>query len=506
MDRQEPIFRSLAIIEERIREKLTVESLAKSLHFSRYHYQRLFRETVGESVMRYVARRRTALAARELVESDLSVLEIALKYGYDSHEGFSRSFKAHMGVAPMEYRKYHESIRFPKTVEKERCVMMYSKTTDEIIRELNSLIVETRETADFTRKTREKEREASAFYGQFLELLAERTDQMAGEFSRSLENITNIARCPDQISVRFMIMKAIEDAAFWTCITAFQVKLTIARAKPEHRVSFDPICRKYEVLSQNARMKAGKTADFFNELSTLIFQDMRENARKGLENACRLGERAGKKLLEDDTLPYAWLGEEILTIAREISQIPVEEVRVELLEDWMIRTDIIAFAADIDLLRAPSHQPLFEEISDFREGLTEALSFFRGLTEDIFGEGKEPEESCLLERTAEKSFHDLAFQGNILLFYLKGETEKLERYLDENQREVFGTVCGRLDEAISLARHAKDKKDAEQVGQILRKVSAELAGEIAELGDYGGPVWVIAGEIGRMERALNMTF
>lgn len=505
MDRQEPIFRSLAIIEERIREKLTVESLAKSLHFSRYHYQRLFRETVGESVMRYVARRRTALAAKELVDSDLSILEIALKYGYDSHEGFSRSFKAHMGVAPMEYRKYHDSIRFPKT-EKERCVMMYSKTTDEIIRELNSLIVETRETADFTRKTREKEREVSVFYGQFLELLAERTDQMAGEFSRSLENITNIARCPDQISARFMILKAIEDAAFWTCITAFQVKLTIARAKPEHRVSFDPICRKYEVLSQNARMKAGRTADFFNELSTLIFQDMRENARKGLENACRLGERAGKKLLEDDTLPYAWLGEEILTIAREISQIPVEEVRVELLEDWMIRTDIIAFAADIDLLRAPSHQPLFEEISDFREGLSEVLSFFRGLTEDIFGEGKELGESCFLARTAEKSFHDLAFQGNILLFYLKGEIGKLEYYLNENQKETFDAVCGRLGKAICLARHAKDKKDGEQVRKALREVRAELAGEIAELGDYGGPVWVIAEEIGLMERAFHITF
>ena len=47
-------MKSLAVIEEKIQEKLTVESLAGSLHFSRYHYQRLFREAVGESVMRYV--------------------------------------------------------------------------------------------------------------------------------------------------------------------------------------------------------------------------------------------------------------------------------------------------------------------------------------------------------------------------------------------------------------------------------------------------------------------
>lgn len=54
MNRQEPILKSLAVIEEKIQEKLTVESFAGSLHFSRYHYQRLFREAVGESVMRYV--------------------------------------------------------------------------------------------------------------------------------------------------------------------------------------------------------------------------------------------------------------------------------------------------------------------------------------------------------------------------------------------------------------------------------------------------------------------
>ena len=43
-----PIFRSLNMIEERIREKLTVEALARGVHFSKYHYQRMFREAVGD--------------------------------------------------------------------------------------------------------------------------------------------------------------------------------------------------------------------------------------------------------------------------------------------------------------------------------------------------------------------------------------------------------------------------------------------------------------------------
>ena len=88
MDKENTVFRSLAIIEEKIREKLTVEKLAQSVHFSKYHYQRLFKETVGHSVMRYVTRRRLALAAEELINTDNSILDIALKYGFDSHEGF----------------------------------------------------------------------------------------------------------------------------------------------------------------------------------------------------------------------------------------------------------------------------------------------------------------------------------------------------------------------------------------------------------------------------------
>ena len=327
---------------------------------------------------------------------------------------------------------------------------------------------------------------------------------MAGGLSGSLEGITNIARCPDQISARFLIIKAIEDAAFWTSITDFQVRLTIARAKPQHRALFEPLCRKYEDLAQNARMKAGKIADFLGELSALIFQDMRENAAEKLQNAIWLGESAAKRLLEDDTLPYSWLGDELLTIVGEISKTPVEEVEAGLLEDWMFRADIIAFAADVDLLRAPSHKLRFGGISDFREGLREAFSFFRGLSEDIFGESREPGQGQSLERAEEKRFNDLAFQGNILFFYLKGEIQKLGDHLDENQKSVFDGICEKMGTAIVLAQQAESKSDAEQIGELLKAVYTQAAGEATALGDFGGPVGVIVQEIGRMERALQV--
>ncbi|MEZ3472520.1 MAG: AraC family transcriptional regulator [Lachnospiraceae bacterium] len=55
MNYENPVFQSLAMIEERLQEKLTIENLAEALYLSKYHYRRLFRETVGDSVMRYVA-------------------------------------------------------------------------------------------------------------------------------------------------------------------------------------------------------------------------------------------------------------------------------------------------------------------------------------------------------------------------------------------------------------------------------------------------------------------
>ena len=79
-----PILHSLEVIETNISEKLTVEHIANSVHFSKFHYQRLFREMVGGSVMEYVTKRKLTLAGKELLETNAAVVDIALKFGYES--------------------------------------------------------------------------------------------------------------------------------------------------------------------------------------------------------------------------------------------------------------------------------------------------------------------------------------------------------------------------------------------------------------------------------------
>lgn len=494
MNEKNPIFRSLAMIEERIQEKLTVEVLAEGIHFSKYHYQRMFREAVGESVMGYVTRRRLALAAAELARTRCTVLEIALRYGYDSHEGFTRSFKAHMGVTPAEYRKYH---RFVVSVGagKEKSNMLYSKTTDEIIREMNGLIVEARETAVYTRKHKADMPEAAVFYDRFWEYVANRAEEMAEGLAQALEQVADIERRPDGISARFVIIKAIEDAAFLSSLTAFQTGLTIARALPEHREAFSQLCGRYEQLAVRARMKAGKIADFLRELAAMIFQDMRRTAAERLEETAAAGKAAAERL-SGPGLPYGYIAEEILEISGQLLAVPLEEVTVYGLEDLWFRLETVVFAARMDLLRAPSHRELFDGIADFRVCLSETLEFFRGLPEGAaaeFASGKGQETPS---RSLRKLYEDLAAQEGILLFYLKGEIQKLgEAHLDREQTAAFQDICGKLEQAVGLARSASGESAAGEIAGLLREAYDGMTAQAERLGRYGGAISYIAEEV-----------
>lgn len=494
-----PIFRSLNMIEERIREKLTVEALAQGVHFSKYHYQRMFREAVGDSVMGYVTRRKLALAAGELAETDSTVLEIALRYGYDSHEGFTRSFKSCMGVTPAEYRKYRLPAR-PRRMEKERSAMMYSKTTDEIIRELNGLIVEARETADYTRKNMGAGAEA-LFYEEFWDFTAGRAQELADGLSKTLEQVTALGQRPDGIWARFRIVKAMEDAAFAAGVTAFQTGLMIARAREEQRQIYQHICLKYSRLAEHARLKAGKVADFLQELAGLVLQDMRRNGAQRIQAAAEAGRTAAGKL-SDSGLPYGYIADGIMEIAERLSGMPLEEVTVTALEDFRFRLDTIAFAAQMDVLRQPSHKPLFDGIQEFQNRLDDCVEFLQGLSWEVEWKSEwkpegEPEgtQGGALERNLVKMYGDLAMQEGLLLFWLKGEIQKLGTLLEEPRRAALEGVCHSMAKAVELCGDATGETGTGEILRLLQAAYEELAAQAGELGEYGGALAYIAEEV-----------
>ncbi len=375
MNDESPIFRSLAMIEERIQERLTVEMLAEGIHFSKYYYQRIFREAVGDTVMGYVTRRKLYLAAGELARTKDSVLEIALKYGYDSHEGFTRSFKAHIGVTPTEYRKYHPAISFPER-RKEKCAMVYPKHTDELIKELNGLIVQAKETAADTKKYQETDVQAATFYGQFWELAAIRAEKMAETLKEILARTTVVKQNPDEISAHFLLVKAIDNVAFEANVTAFHVGLMIARAMPEHQAVFQPLCARYDSLAQNAQIKSRKMVDFLNELFNLILQDMRKQAKQKIQNVVDSG-RAAAEMLSNPTLPYGYIADGITAIAEELDSLALEDVTLSSLTDAVFTLEPIRFAAWMDILRAPQHRQLLTAFQISRRSWTRRRNFSR---------------------------------------------------------------------------------------------------------------------------------
>lgn len=500
-----PIFQSLSLIEERIQEKLTVENLADSLHISKYHYQRIFREAVGDSVMRYITRRRISMAAAELAENrSATVLEIALRYGYDTHEGFTRSFRAYMGVTPTEYRKYHQAIVFPIT-QKEGYVMLYSKTTDEILRELNSWIVQVKETAEYTRKNKAAACGSGAVYAQYWENTADRADAMADRLTATLGQIAAVAQQPDGISARYRILKVIEDVAFWSNAIAFETGLTIARARPEHRAVFAPVCEKYNRLAQNARLKTEKLADFFSELSVLVFQDMKDNATRLIQQTVGKGRAAAGLLAADTSLPYGYIAEEIMAVAEELGAMPLDRITVWFLEDCLLRLDIVSYAADVDAWRMPSHKAFFEGIFGMRECLRETKAYFESLSGDLTQTFMRQDQSCgHVGRSACKKYNDIGVQGNVLLFYLKGELQKLgSGRLDSDQQAAFEDICGRLGRTFHTAAHAPEETDMAAVGRNLQNLYEDLTMQAETLGAYAGPIRYIAEQIGQLAACVQ---
>lgn len=101
----EQIQRTLDEIENHIGEELNIQQLAETAALSPFYYQRLFSRLVKKPVGEYIRLRRLALAADALTAADKRILDVALEYGFSSHEHFTRAFRDAFGLTPDEYRR-----------------------------------------------------------------------------------------------------------------------------------------------------------------------------------------------------------------------------------------------------------------------------------------------------------------------------------------------------------------------------------------------------------------
>lgn len=98
-------------IEEHITEPADYERIAREMNLSSFYFQKIFTIICGYNVGEYIRNRRLTLAGSELVSTDNRIIDIALKYGYDTPEGFTRAFTRFHGAAPNAVRKHGAPLR-----------------------------------------------------------------------------------------------------------------------------------------------------------------------------------------------------------------------------------------------------------------------------------------------------------------------------------------------------------------------------------------------------------
>lgn len=96
--------KAINYIESNLYDDIDLSSIAKEAGYSLYHFHRIFKSTVGDSLKDYIRKRRITEAAKELVYTNMPIVDIGIKYGYESREAFSRAFEKVYGRNPSEVR------------------------------------------------------------------------------------------------------------------------------------------------------------------------------------------------------------------------------------------------------------------------------------------------------------------------------------------------------------------------------------------------------------------
>lgn len=114
MEWLERLNRSIAYIEAHLADEISLDKAAQIACCSTFHFQRMFSYIADVPLSEYIRRRRMTLAAFDLQNGNEKIIDIALKYGYDSPTSFNRAFQSIHGIAPSKAKTEGVSMKaFP---------------------------------------------------------------------------------------------------------------------------------------------------------------------------------------------------------------------------------------------------------------------------------------------------------------------------------------------------------------------------------------------------------
>ena len=129
---KETVSKTIDYIEDHLGEEITLDDIADFAGYSKYHLNRVFADAVGCTIYKYVQKRRLTEAARKLVCSDTSIIDIAYEANYDSQQAFTLAFKQLYAITPQIYR---EIGRF---LPKQEAFMIHTLSNSDLLKQFNT--------------------------------------------------------------------------------------------------------------------------------------------------------------------------------------------------------------------------------------------------------------------------------------------------------------------------------------------------------------------------------
>ena len=504
MKKSNAINGSIDFIESRLTEAINVGELAQQAFFSKTHYQRLFRAIVGEPVMEYVKNRRLQLACRDVKAGNIGILDIALKYGYDSHEGFTRAFKAYFGVTPSEYRKCSN----PN--EKEVVVMLSNEVLNRIgqnaektsailgnfIEEAEKLVALTNQTAGLAGM----KGTTTTIVADELSNLAKRMGQIRNENVRSLTaGGTSSFEMFDKI---YVLIRCLDDGVFQMNLLRFFCGIEMGRISPP-KDQFEAIDADYAKLCSQFAGNKEHMITLMNEAVGLLNEDMKQEAANCMEACIRevnkafeIGENtaasahAAAKSLSERGRAFSYIAKEVSAsmdvlkkVTEDFKNIHDLSAALSQLANTAYGMNINGFNASVETAREGNHAECLaatDKIMKYAGVLHTAYHECEALCSEYERLTELTKRNCGQneQALAEKHIDDIIFQSRILSTQFALESERINRETFRALTQIAITADTNLVKTRNVAEYRE--AIAKFLQQLNKEVSAlEFGGSFA---------------------------
>lgn len=112
MEWKQSITKAIHYMENNLTNNISIEDVSNHVFMSNYHFQRIFNFVIGITIGDYIRNRRLTLAGQDLLLTNGKIIDIAMRYQYDTSESFSKAFTRFHGIPPSAVKKHGDTLKY----------------------------------------------------------------------------------------------------------------------------------------------------------------------------------------------------------------------------------------------------------------------------------------------------------------------------------------------------------------------------------------------------------